>query len=61
MTPTTVDVVTRNAPPVTVVGAEWFMNFPVDSAVKWATLAWIIIQAGFYLYEKYRSFRDGSK
>lgn len=49
---THVDVAVRNAPPLTVVGADWFMNFPIDTAVKWATLVWIIIQAGFYVYEK---------
>jgi hypothetical protein len=50
-----VDVAMRNAPPVTVVGMDWFMNFPVDTALKWATLVWIVIQAGFYLRDKLRS------
>jgi hypothetical protein len=53
------DVVVRNAPPIGVVGADWFMNFPVDTAVKWATLVWILIQAGFYIYEKVKAY--GSK
>lgn len=55
MDTTTVDVAMRNAPPVTVVGMDWFMNFPVDTALKWATLVWILIQAGFYLRDKLRS------
>jgi hypothetical protein len=55
MDTTTVDVAMRNAPPITVVGMDWFMNFPVDTALKWATLVWIVIQAGFYLRDKLRS------
>lgn len=54
-----VDLAVRNAPPVGVVGADWFLNFPIDTAVKWATLVWIVIQASFYIYEKVKS--NGSK
>lgn len=59
MDSTHIDVAVRNAPPVTVVGADWLMNFPIDTAVKWATLVWIMIQASFYIYEKVR--KHGSK
>ena len=61
MTPTALDVAARNAPPVTVVGMEWFYNFPVDTALKWATLAWVLIQAGFYLYDKLWRRPNGSE
>lgn len=61
MTPTALDVAARNAPPVTVVGMEWFYNFPVDTALKWATLVWVLIQAGFYLYDKLWRRPNGSK
>lgn len=63
-TTTTTEVVLKNAPPMAVVGAsfsDWFANFPVSTVLQWASLFWIIIQASFYLYDKYRKYRDGSK
>ena len=60
MHPTTADVALRNAPPVTVVGMEWFMNFPIDTTVKWATFLWIVIQASFYLYDKIKKYKESN-
>ncbi|WYW02959.1 holin [Pseudomonas phage vB_PpuP-Villemi] len=61
MDTTTVDVVVRNAPPITVAGASytsWFSHFPISDVVQWATLIWVVVQLGFYLYEKYRKWKD---
>jgi hypothetical protein len=54
-TTTVPDAIMRNAPPLTVAGASythWFSTFPVAEAVQWATLLWILVQAGFYLYDR---------
>lgn len=61
---TTTEVVVRNAPPVAVVGAsfsDWFTNFPISTVLQWASLFWIVIQATFYLYGKYKEYKNGSK
>lgn len=60
----TADVVVRNAPPVAVAGAsltDWFAGLPMSNIVQVATLLWIVIQAGFYLYDRIRNRKDGSK
>lgn len=60
----TADVVVRNAPPVAVAGAsftDWFAGLPMSNIVQAATLLWIVIQAGFYLYDRLRKNKDGSK
>lgn len=60
----TADVVVRNAPPVAVAGAsftDWFAGLPMSNIVQAATLLWIVIQAGFYLYDRLRNNKDGSK
>jgi hypothetical protein len=54
-TSTVPDAIIRNAPPLTVAGASythWFSSFPVAEAVQWATLLWIVVQAGFYFYDR---------
>ncbi len=59
----TADVVVRNAPPVAVAGAsftDWFAGLPMSNIVQAATLLWIVIQAGFYLYDRVRKPKDGS-
>lgn len=51
------DVVVRNAPPVAVAGAsftDWFAALPMSNIVQAATLAWIVMQSGFYLYDRFR-------
>lgn len=58
------DVVMRNAPPVTVAGAsftDWFAALPMSNIVQAVTLLWILIQAGFYLYDRIKGKKDGSK
>lgn len=60
----TADVVARNAPPVAVAGAsftDWFAGLPMSNIVQAATLLWIFIQAGFYLYDRIRNRKDGGK
>ena len=60
----TADVVVRNAPPVAVAGAsftDWFAGLPMSNIVQAATLLWIVTQAGFYLYDRIRNRKDGSK
>lgn len=56
MVPATVpEAIVRNVPPLTVAGASytsWFSTFPIAEAVQWATLLWILVQAGFYLYDR---------
>lgn len=52
------DVVTRNTPTVVVGGATFydhFANFPIASAVQWLAGAWILLQAGFYLYDRFKN------
>lgn len=59
----TADVVVRNAPPVAVAGAsfsDWFAGLPMSNIVQAATLLWIAIQAGFYIYDRVRKNKDGS-
>lgn len=63
-TATTVETIVRNAPPATVAAAsftDWFAQFPISTVLQWASLIWILIQAVFYLYDKYRKYTDGSK
>lgn len=58
-----VDVAVRNAPPVAVAGAsatDWFASIPISSMVQVATLVWIVIQAGFYLYDRIKRAKNGS-
>ncbi|WYW04304.1 holin [Pseudomonas phage vB_PpuP-Kurepalu-1] len=58
-----VDVAVRNAPPVAVAGAsatDWFMSIPMSNLVQAATLVWIVIQAGFYLYDRIKKAKNGS-
>lgn len=60
----TADVVVRNAPPVAVAGAsftDWFSGLPLSNLVQAATLLWIVIQAGFYIYDRIRKNKDGRK
>ncbi|MNO88119.1 hypothetical protein D3C76_795560 [compost metagenome] len=60
----TADVVVRNAPPVAVAGAsvtDWFAGLPMSNIVQVATLVWILIQAGFYIYDRVRKNRNGRK
>jgi len=57
MDSTTADVVIRNTPTIAVAGAtfnDWFVTFPIAPAVQWLAGAWILVQAGFYLYDRYR-------
>lgn len=61
-TQTAAEVVVRNAPPLVVAGAsfsDWFLNFPIAVVAQWGALIWIVIQAGFYLYDRYRKWKNG--
>jgi hypothetical protein len=56
-TSTVPDAILRNAPPLTVAGASythWFSTFPVAEALQWASLLWVLVQAGFYLYDRFK-------
>lgn len=61
MDTTVADVVVRNTPTAAVAGASIFSSFPIAEAAQWAALVWITIQAGFYLYDRYRKYKDGRK
>ncbi|QIN95113.1 hypothetical protein A2_00410 [Pseudomonas phage BIM BV-45] len=53
----TADVVVRNTPTVVVGGATFydhFASFPIATAVQWLAGAWILLQAGFYLYDRFK-------
>jgi hypothetical protein len=57
-----VDVVVRNAPPVAVAGAsfsDWFAHLPMSNIVQVAALIWILIQAGFFIYDRVRKNKNG--
>lgn len=51
------DVVIRNTPTAVVGGATFydaFASFPISSVVQWMAGVWILIQAGFYLYDRFK-------
>ncbi|AEX65882.1 hypothetical protein BF7_00220 [Pseudomonas phage Bf7] len=51
------DVVIRNTPTAVVGGATFydsFVSFPITPVVQWMAGIWILIQAGFYLYDRYK-------
>lgn len=56
MEPSTVDVVIRNTP-AAVAGAsfyDWFVALPITPIVQLITGVWIAIQAGFYVYDRFK-------
>lgn len=53
-------VVTRNIPTV-IVGAKFAYGLTLDQWVSVATLAWIGLQASFYLYDRLVRRRKGRK
>lgn len=49
------------APPAVVVALTELTHFNIDLTIKYATLFWIILQAGYFIYDKFiRKKKDGS-
>ncbi len=49
------------APPAVVVALSEFTHFNIDLTIKYATLFWIILQAAYFIYDKFiRKKKDGS-
>jgi len=48
---------TKYGPPVVVAGASFvdaFNAIPISSILQWASLVWLLVQAGFYLYDRFK-------
>lgn len=57
-----VDVAVKNAPAAAVVGVgfmDWFQALPVSAILQWATLAWVLIQASCYIYDRFKGPKHG--
>lgn len=54
------DVITRNVP-TAVVGVHLIAGLSLDQWVSVATLAWIAVQAAFYLHDRLVKRRKGRK
>lgn len=56
-----VAVVIKNAPPATVAGVsfmDWFQALPASTILQWVTIAWVLLQAGGYIYDRVKARKE---
>jgi len=56
-----VSVVIKNTPPAAVVGAsfmEWFQALPASTILQWVTIAWVLLQAAGYIYDRVKARKE---
>ena len=56
-----VAVVIKNAPPATVASVsfmDWFQALPASTILQWVTIAWVLLQAGGYVYDRVKARKE---